>query len=58
MFEQYRIKKRKYSPNIIEYLIGIDSNGKPVYKSYIAPLVSKEEGDIISENLLKLYLTL
>ncbi len=49
----YRIQKRKYSSNIIE--IGVlDENNKIKWTPYIAPLISKVEGDIVAERILEL----
>ena len=47
---QYRIQKRKHSSNILER----STDGKH-WEAFIAPLVKKDEGDILVEGLLKLY---
>ena len=50
MPKQYRIKRRKYSSNVIEKLEV--RNGKEKWKVYICPCTNKEEGDKIAEKLL------
>ncbi len=49
----YRIQQRKYSSNILERSI----DGKH-WKAFIAPLINKDEGDLIVEGLLKIYTTI
>lgn len=47
----YRIKKRLFSSNIIER--GIEKDDTIVWTPFLAPLVNKREGDLLSAKLLK-----
>jgi hypothetical protein len=51
--EDYRIQYRKGSSNIIEKKV-LGENGKYKYIPFIAPLIRKEEGDIIVQQLIDL----
>lgn len=53
-YEIYRIHERKYSSNIIEggYIV----NGEMKYDKIIAPLLSKNEGDILCEKIFNFLL--
>lgn len=53
-YEIYRIQHRNYSANIIEG--GYVKDGKMIWEPLVAPLVSKKEGDVLTEELLE-YLT-
>lgn len=47
----YRIQQRTYSSNIIEK--GEIESDKVKWEPYIAPLVKKQEGDKLCEELIK-----
>jgi len=46
---KYRIKKRKWSSNVIEKLVG------KTWSVFLAPTVKKQEGDEICEQLLTYF---
>jgi len=45
----YRIQKRRFSPDVIERNIGTDD--KPIWKVYIAPLGSRH--NVIAHEIIK-----